>query len=64
MDLDKLNEEKIEEHNRLVYNGTMPARAKKVMREMLEKEDRFWLYFDRDHVPGKDDGEPPRGAQW
>lgn len=57
-------ENKIREYEARVYPEGMSAHSKAVLRDMLEKEDRFWTYFDRDHVPGKDDGEPPKGAEW
>jgi hypothetical protein len=63
MDLETYIESKLAEKERHYPEG-MTAREKEVYREMLRKEDRFWTYFDRDHVPGKDDGEPPKGAEW
>jgi hypothetical protein len=35
-------EKAIEEHNQRVYHGEMPARNKSVLRNMLEREAKFW----------------------
>jgi hypothetical protein len=35
-------EEEVEAYNRRVYKGQMPAHNKAVLRDMIEKENRFW----------------------
>jgi len=35
-------EEEIEEYNRRVYGGEMPAHNKSVLRSVIEKENKFW----------------------
>lgn len=52
-------ENKIKEYEARVYpDGGMTAHSKAVLRDMLEKEDRFWTRFDADFIRGFDDGEP------
>lgn len=50
-------EEQIEDHNERVYDGLMTAHQKQVLRDMLEKEDRFWVLEAKDFIKGYDDGE-------
>lgn len=64
MTLEDWIEGEVEAHNRKVYNGTMGAHAKSVLRDMLRKEDRFWTRFDADHRHGFDDGEPQTSADY
>lgn len=58
METNNYIESEVEKHNQEVYAGEMSAHSKSVLRDQLKKEDKFWTYFDRDHINGFDDGEP------
>ena len=45
------------DHNQRVYDGQMTAHQKSVLRDMLEKDDRFWVREAADFIRGFDDGE-------
>lgn len=64
MDLEDFIEQEVSRQECEVYGGSMPARSKALLREMLRKEDRFWTYFDCDHINGYDDGEPQTSADY
>lgn len=51
-------EEAIKEHNQRVYQGTMDAHSKSVLRQMKMKEHEFWMREQADFIRGFDDGEP------
>jgi hypothetical protein len=57
-------EEKIAQIEQETYGSDMPASNKALLRKQLEKEDRFWVHFDRDHINGFDDSEPQTSADY
>lgn len=57
-------EERIKDYNQRIYQGTMTAHQKEVLRDVWEKEDTFWELEGRDYVYGHDEGHPPMGAKW
>jgi hypothetical protein len=57
-------ERKVDEYEQEHYGGSMPAHNKSILRGQLKKEYEFNEWEARDFVPGKDDGEPPKGARW
>lgn len=40
----------------------LSGRELETKRLMEAREDRFWERESKDFVPGRDDGEPPKGA--
>lgn len=56
-------EDKIDLYNQNVCGGTMDARNKRIMREVLRKEMKEGIWFSRDYIESEV-GEPPKGAIW
>jgi hypothetical protein len=50
-------DEEVEAYNQRVYKGEMPAHNKAVLRDMIERENRFWEAeaVRQDNHTGRDD---------